>query len=162
MDKIPKDLMMKMFKETFILSECVLKKCNKEDKEFIESDINAKIKEDMDKMKTNADRKKIIKLFKSSPLSLNSSKCKYDKCGENLKNLIKIAIELIDIFNKALKIKSPKDVQLSIKKINEFIKKEEISVETYIKEYLTDLLNIKIYLKLLTIKVKEQNNKKPS
>ena len=68
MDKITKDLTIKMFKETLNFTECILKKCNKENKEYIESDINAKIKEDMNKMKTNADRKNIIKLF--TPLDI--------------------------------------------------------------------------------------------
>ena len=75
-----RQITMNMLKETVNFSECILKKCNNEKKEFMASDVHAKYTEIFNKIETHADRKKIINLLIPSDKYLNIAKCKYNKC----------------------------------------------------------------------------------
>jgi len=145
---------MEILKETFILSECILNKCNKENKEFIASDIYSKYKEDYNKLETNADRKKVIKLLLSNDIYLTFIKCKYDKCFANINKLLLLVMKVISIFEQKLKIKTPVDVVKSIAIIND-PKNTKVSFEIYSKNFLFHYLNIITYLKLIIIKSKK-------
>jgi hypothetical protein len=145
---------MEILKETLNFMDCLLKKCNNENKIFMTSDIHDKYKEDYNKMQTHADRKKIIKLLLSYDKYLNIATCKYEKCFENMNKLIGLLIKVLPFLEERLKIKTPADVVKSIAIINE-IKDKKISSEVYLKKYLFHNLNVITYSKLLTLKVKQ-------
>ena len=149
---------MSILKETLNFADCLLKKCNKENKEFLESDIYKKFTEDYNKMETNADRKKIIKLIINNDKYINLTKCKYDNCYINMKTLLSIVIKILPIMEQTVKIaKTPADVVKSIAIIND-PKNKKVSSEIYIKKYQIHHLNITTYLKLLTLKSKKLKN----
>ena len=145
---------MEMLQQTLNYVECMLIKCNKEYKAFIDTDIYIKYKEGYNNMETNADRKKLIKLVLPNEKYLNLIKCKYNNCHTNTNKIVTIIIKLIPFFEKILKIKTPADVVKSIAIVND-PKNTKISFEIYIKNVLFHYLNIMLYSQLLIIKTKK-------
>ena len=143
-----RQITMNMLKETVNFSECILKKCNNQKKEFMASDVHAKYTEIFNKIETHADRKKIINLLIPSDKYLNIAKCKYNKCFDNMNKLLSILVKTMPIFEKTLKMKTPADVVKSL----DYLSKKDISdIVVYTKHY----INATTYLKMLTIKVKK-------
>jgi hypothetical protein len=146
-----KKFSMEIFNETLNILDCVLKKCHKENKEYIDTEVYKKYKEDYNKMETHADRKKIIKLLISNDKYLNLAKCKYDNCYTNVNSLLLLFIKIIPHFEQLLKIKTPADVVKSIAIINDPKNKKVLS-DIYLKNFLFHYLNIITYVKLLLLK----------
>ncbi len=136
--------------KSLLLVKCHNDKCNNEYKKWLGDEIYKQLKYKISLVKTTKDRKKLLNEVMNTVNYTNILPCQYKNCLENIKEVTVEIIRIFEIYKDIFKLKYPKDIIDSMKKINTAIKNNKINHSLD-----KDIMNLSIYMPTFSKQITE-------